>query len=97
MVWSYIDSPINMKVRECIEKSAKKTGALGQDFLAWTQHGRVNLHDALLCKPSPPVYPDTDEDGVPDAKDECPDTPANTAITSNGCPAKAKVVVIPLL
>ena len=98
MVWSYIDSPTNTTVRDCIEKSAEKTGALGQDFLAWTQHGRVNLHDALVCMPVPdPSCPDADGDGVPDAKDECPDTPANTAINSNGCPAKSKVVVVPLL
>lgn len=99
MVWSYIDSPTNVAVRECIESSAEKRGALGQDFLAWTQHGRVNLHDALLCVPSDDLCSDgdADGDGVPDAKDECPDTPANTAINSNGCPAQAKVVVIPLL
>ncbi|RWX49746.1 hypothetical protein VU00_12123 [Candidatus Electrothrix marina] len=82
----------------CCESSAEKTGALNQDFLAWTKYGRVNLHGALVCIPPEfPVCPDTDGDGVPDANDECPDTPANTPINSNGCPAKPKVVVIPLL
>jgi thermitase len=50
LVWSHIDSPDNAAVRECIEKSAEKTGALGQNFLSWTQHGRVNLYNALLCE-----------------------------------------------
>ena len=98
MVWSYIADPTNTAVRDCIESSAEKTGALNQDFLAWTKYGRVNLHGALVCIPPEfPVCPDTDGDGVPDANDECPDTPANTPINSNGCPAKPKVVVIPLL
>ncbi|MCI5131232.1 MAG: hypothetical protein D3904_06845, partial [Candidatus Electrothrix sp. EH2] len=96
---SYIADPTNADVRNCIEISAQKSGVFGQNFLTWTQHGRVNLHDALLCIPGFIKDPceDADGDGVPDAKDECPDTPANTTITSNGCPAKAKVVVIPLL
>lgn len=100
MVWSYIADPTNTTVRECIEKTAENTGALGQDFLAWTKYGRVNLHDALLCIPKDPELcadtADTDGDGVPDANDECPDTPANTPTNSNGCPAKVKVVVIPM-
>ncbi|MCI5157444.1 MAG: PKD domain-containing protein [Candidatus Electrothrix sp. AUS1_2] len=52
MVWSYITDPTNAAVRDCIEISAQKSGALGQNFLAWTQYGKVNLHDALLCKSS---------------------------------------------
>ncbi len=55
MVWSYMDSPDNTKVRECIEISAEKSGALGQNFLAWTKNGRVNLYNALLCEEPPPI------------------------------------------
>lgn len=29
---------------------------------------------------------DSDNDGVPDSRDLCPNTPANTPVTSNGCP-----------
>jgi PKD repeat protein len=180
LVWSYIQNPTNVKVRECIETTAQQTGALGQDFLAWTKHGRVNLYNALLCtvpqneKPTAlfnsaaaglkvdftdcsfdsdgtiaswswefgddgtsteqnpshtyaaagtytikltvndnggevsaqftdevevsdsPLCVDTDGDGVPDEWDECADTPANIPVNSKGCPAKPKIVVIPL-
>ncbi|MCW5198235.1 S8 family serine peptidase [Desulfobulbus sp. F3] len=182
MVWSYIPDPTNVKVRECIEISAQKSGALGQNFLAWTKHGRVNLYNALQCispdqnvpptalfnstivdlkvdftdrsfdkggtvaawnwdfgdggtsteqNPShtytaagkytvkltvtdngnevstqftndvevssdPETCVDADGDGVPDANDKCENTPANTPVNSKGCPAKPKVVVVPI-
>lgn len=32
---------------------------------------------------------DTDGDGVPDTEDECPETPENTIVSSNGCPLAA--------
>lgn len=43
---------------------------------------------------APPVpaagpCPDADGDGVCDAVDECPDTPAGTAVNEKGCPAEA--------
>jgi serine protease len=50
MVRSYLPNLTNAEVRECIEISAERTGALGQNFLAWTKHGRVNLYNALLCE-----------------------------------------------
>ena len=37
----------NVQVRDAIESSADQAGAGGQNFLAWTQHGRLNLHNAL--------------------------------------------------
>lgn len=181
LVWSHIQNPTNAAVRECIEISAERTGALGQDFLAWTKNGRVNLHDALQCVPDienekptalfnstivdlkvdftdrsfdsdgtlaawswefgddgasteqnpshtyaaagkytvkltvtdnrngvsqftndvevsdpPETCADADGDGVPDAIDKCDNTPANTPVNSKGCPAKPKVIVIPV-
>jgi thermitase len=54
MVRSYRPNLTNAEVRECIEISAEKSGALGQNFLAWTKHGRVNLYNALLCEEPPP-------------------------------------------
>lgn len=53
MVRSYLPNLTNAEVRECIEISAEKSGALGQNFLAWTKHGRVNLYNALLCEEPP--------------------------------------------
>ncbi|MCH8545038.1 MAG: OmpA family protein [Alcanivorax sp.] len=40
-------------------------------------------------EPAPPVDPrtiDSDGDGVPDYRDECPDTPANVTVDEVGCP-----------
>lgn len=34
---------------------------------------------------------DTDGDGVPDAVDACPDTPAGTEVTTTGCPVTAQI------
>jgi hypothetical protein len=39
---------------------------------------------------------DSDEDGVIDLWDLCADTPIGSVINSDGCPAKNKVVVVPL-
>ena len=39
---------------------------------------------------------DTDGDGVPDAWDDCQDTPSGSLVDSKGCPGKTPVVVIPL-
>ena len=36
-----------------------------------------------------PDDPDSDGDGVPDSRDECPGTPAGVAVTSFGCPRDA--------
>lgn len=41
-------------VRSLIEGTADKNGALGQNFLAWTQHGRINVHRALTGNAPPP-------------------------------------------
>jgi len=37
---------------------------------------------------------DSDGDGVPDVKDKCPNTPANTKVDTSGCPLPATVVEI---
>lgn len=37
-------------------------------------------------KPVPKPDPDTDGDGVPDSRDDCPDTAAGTPVDSRGCP-----------
>ncbi len=53
MLWAYLPSPTMELVRNCLENSADTVGALGQNFLSWTQHGQVNLPAALNCVSSP--------------------------------------------
>lgn len=48
--------PCNVVVRNQLESGADTTGALGQNFLAWSQHGRLSLAGALGVVP-PPVLP----------------------------------------
>jgi len=55
-------TPCNAVVRSHLEYGANATGALGQSFLAWSQHGRLNLYSALAIV-------DTDVDGIPDSVD----------------------------
>jgi subtilisin family serine protease len=52
----------NVIVRNHLEAGADTVGALGQNFLAWSQNGRLNLHGAL-------AFADNDADGIPDATD----------------------------
>jgi thermitase len=52
----------NAEIRAIIEQSAEEVGAMGQNLLAWTKHGRVNLHLALTHAggdPPPPPGGDT--------------------------------------
>lgn len=37
------------------------------------------------------AWQDTDQDGVPDIKDACPDTPINTKVLANGCPHEVDI------
>ena len=49
MLWAHLPAPVtNAQVRSSIENSAEEFGALGQNFRAWVQHGRVNLYEALM-------------------------------------------------
>lgn len=43
------------------------------------------------CPQEPCNCPDTDGDGVPDAWDECPNTPEGSCVYSNGCPCPAAI------
>ncbi len=40
----------------------------------------------------PLVTADTDNDGVPDDQDQCPDTPAGAVVDANGCPPAPAVI-----
>jgi thermitase len=57
LLWAYLPTPTNVQVRSIIEDSAEEVGALGQNFLAWVEHGRVNLHEALIDAGGAPPPP----------------------------------------
>jgi thermolysin len=74
MLWAYLPNPNNEQVRKNIENSAESIGAMGQNFLAWMQYGRVNLYDALVYTP-----------GGPDPEDTTPPVISNvSAVNANG-------------
>lgn len=48
LVWSYLGSgATNIQVRTALESNADAVGTHGQNMLAWTQNGRLNLRAAL--------------------------------------------------
>jgi hypothetical protein len=58
VLWAHLPAPVtNAQVRSSIENSAEVEGALGQNFKAWVQHGRVNLYDALMYDSGDPPPP----------------------------------------
>jgi thermitase len=57
MVWAQDLNQTNAQVRSSIENSAEVEGALGQNFQAWVQHGRVNLYEALRYDAGDPPPP----------------------------------------
>jgi thermitase len=55
LVWAKLGAGATpQQVRAAIEGGADKTGALGQNFLAWTQHGRLNVFGSLNGGTPPP-------------------------------------------
>ena len=55
--------PCNEVVRSHLEYGADTSGAIAQNFLSWSQYGRLNLYGALSIV-------DTDLDGLPNNVDE---------------------------
>ena len=55
--------PCNEVVRSHLEYGADTSGAIAQNFLSWSQHGRLNLYGALSVV-------DTDLDGLPNSLDD---------------------------
>lgn len=53
-------TPCNQAVRNRLESGADTAGALGQNMLAWSMHGRLNVQAALLAGAEPPVLPAED-------------------------------------
>lgn len=67
--------PCNEVVRDILQNSADTTGALAQNFLAWSQHGRLNIYNMLS---------DGDGDGVLSPTDNCPDIANATQSNPDG-------------
>ena len=47
LLWAQNPGASNAEIRSLIETGADKTGATGQNFLAWSQHGRINMASSL--------------------------------------------------
>jgi len=62
--------------------------------------GWNDSNDSSLCKPKVIVKEvvklpsDSDNDGVPDIKDKCPNTPKNLTVDHNGCPVISRLYII---
>ena len=56
--------PCNTVVRSMLENNADASGALAQNFLAWSQNGRLNIFNMLN---------DGDGDSITSPTDNCPD------------------------
>jgi len=77
-------APCNAVVRGHLESGADTTGALGQNFLAASEYGRLNVYGALsiidtdldglsdseeLALGTDPLLADTDDDGLSDSEE----------------------------
>lgn len=75
---------------------------IDQGDTEWAPSVGIGLNFGGGSKPAPAVEPvadvcsDSDNDGVCDNVDKCPDTPANTTVDADGCPAVAEVVRVEL-
>ncbi|MDH3645445.1 MAG: S8 family serine peptidase [Gammaproteobacteria bacterium] len=57
LLWSHIGpTATNIGVRNAIETNARSSGPLGQNFMAWTQHGMIDMQ-AALSNSEPPIGP----------------------------------------
>ena len=68
-------SPCNTVVRDHLKSGADTFGALGQNFLAWSQNGRLNMFNAVA---------DGDGDSVLSPGDNCPDIANLNQIDDDG-------------
>ncbi|MWV12773.1 OmpA family protein [Pseudomonas sp. R-28-1W-6] len=75
---------------------------IDQGDTEWAPSVGIGLNFGGGSKPAPAAEPvaevcsDSDNDGVCDNVDKCPDTPANTTVDADGCPAVAEVVRVEL-
>ena len=65
LVSSYIGpDATNVQVRNALESGASANGPLGQNMLAWTQHGSLNLRGALEAADDGVVQPPSGSPGI---------------------------------
>lgn len=75
---------------------------IDQGDTEWAPSVGIGLNFGGGSQPAPAAEPvaevcsDSDNDGVCDNVDKCPDTPANTTVDADGCPAVAEVVRVEL-
>lgn len=81
------DGPVSLRLEHRIRDASRDSldfddaiTSLGMSFA----FGRTD--DLPAPPPAPAPDPDSDGDGVPDSRDECPDTPAGYEVDSRGCP-----------
>lgn len=67
--------PCNSVVRDYLENSADTTGALAQNFLSWSQNGRLNIFNMLS---------DGDGDTITSPGDNCPDIANTDQLNTDG-------------
>ena len=64
LLWWHLPGATNTMVRDAIETNADAVGTLGQNFLAWTEHGRLNVANALANGGVTPPPPPPSDPGV---------------------------------
>jgi thermitase len=83
LLWSHLGTAgDNTQVRNLLETTADTTGALGQNFLSWTAHGRINLYNALSAQPAGAPTPNPDPD--PSGADTTAPTISNVVFVPTG-------------
>jgi thermitase len=56
LLWAHNPGADNAQIRNSIENGADSNGALGQNFLAWSEHGRINMAAALGTNTDPTTH-----------------------------------------
>lgn len=69
-------------LRYTLDPMSDKGRIDGDNYYSWTLTAGVRYNFG----PWPPPAPDQDKDGVPDAYDECPNTPLGVTVNTKGCP-----------
>jgi len=83
-VWSFGDG--NFSVDEIPKHTYTKTGAY-QIKLVASKNGIIDsMSQSVLVKSCEELNADQDQDGVPDSKDDCPNTDRGVKVNSAGCP-----------
>ena len=56
LLWAQNPTATNGQIRSMIENGADATGALGQNLLAWSKHGRINMAASLGSNAEPTLH-----------------------------------------